>query len=898
MYLRPFFRRNHMKCISIIVSLFCFLSAYAQQDSVVPFDKAYKRVYYATKISDNKPVIDGMLNDLLWQEEGVWTEKFVQVSPFERVISLSPTKAKLFYDDKFIYVGIYCKDAFPEKINQFIGNRDDNSLGDLVSIAFDTYHDFRAAPEFNINAGGNKTDLVVTDKLSVNLSWNAVWEGKTSVNKADSSWSAELKIPFSQLRYNQLSEEGIWGLHIRRIIRRNNEVQNWSMIPLKNNGHVFSFGEVHQMTELPKARGIEFLPYTMGKFTSEPVVPGSPYQTGNRWKGNIGMDAKFALSDFTLDMTINPDYGQVELDPSVMNLTAYETFYDEKRPFFLEGKHILDFASGNDMMFYTRRIGGSPSYSPSGIDNVNSFTETKENVPILGALKLTGTNRHGLTMGVLQSITARSSAKVSRNGMETEEVVEPLTNYSVARVQKNWKGNTLLGGMVTSVNRFMEDSPLKEILFSNAYSAGIDFVQYFSNRLYYIDFKGIYSSVNGSENAISLLQRNPVHYYQRESAQSYLEVDSRRTSLNGTGGYLKVGRKGNAKWFFSETVGWTSPGFDLNAIGYLKEADFYENESEIGYRQTTNWKMFRSNTFTLTQRNRWNYGGESVLNTASLRWQSMTMKRYEVDFKETWAWNMLDSRMLRGGKDMRFDPSFNTYLKINTDKAKRVLFTMTYEGTHNTDGYNSANKISPAFTFRLGNHVYLSSQFDYAWNKDNLQYVSSSVPLGNQILPIRPVVPYYVMGHMSQETYGLTMKLQVNVTPDISLQLYGSPFTSTATFSDFNVADNTTSSTYSERYIPIDPASLKLSNNIYSVEKEGVPVFNFRKPDFSFNEFRSNVVARWEYLPGSTLFFVWEHRMSDRASSVINGWGDNLDRMFGLPARNTFMIKVNYWFSI
>ena len=323
MYLRPFFRRNHMKCISIIVSLFCFLSAYAQQDSVVPFDKAYKRVYYATKISDNKPVIDGMLNDLLWQEEGVWTEKFVQVSPFERVISLSPTKAKLFYDDKFIYVGIYCKDAFPEKINQFIGNRDDNSLGDLVSIAFDTYHDFRAAPEFNINAGGNKTDLVVTDKLSVNLSWNAVWEGKTSVNKADSSWSAELKIPFSQLRYNQLSEEGIWGLHIRRIIRRNNEVQNWSMIPLKNNGHVFSFGEVHEMTELPKARGIEFLPYTMGKFTSEPVVPGSPYQTGNRWKGNIGMDAKFALSDFTLDMTINPDYGQVELQALLVSFFTY-----------------------------------------------------------------------------------------------------------------------------------------------------------------------------------------------------------------------------------------------------------------------------------------------------------------------------------------------------------------------------------------------------------------------------------------------------------------------------------------------------------------------------------------------------------------------------------------------
>lgn len=200
-----------MKYSLIIVSLFFSWTTYAQQDTVVPFDKAYKRIYNATKVAGEKPVIDGLLSDPLWQEQGAWTERFVQVSPFERVPSLSPTVAKLFYDDKYIYVGIYCKDASPGDINRFIGNRDDNSLGDLVSIAFDTYHDFRAAPEFNINAGGNKTDLVVTDKLSVNLSWNTVWEGKTNVNKADSSWTAELKIPFSQLRYNQLSDDGIWA---------------------------------------------------------------------------------------------------------------------------------------------------------------------------------------------------------------------------------------------------------------------------------------------------------------------------------------------------------------------------------------------------------------------------------------------------------------------------------------------------------------------------------------------------------------------------------------------------------------------------------------------------------------------------------------------------------------
>ena len=511
----------------------------------------------------------------------------------ERAITQSPTRVKLFYDDKYIYIGVYCKDAVPDKMNRFIGNRDDNSLGDLISVAFDTYHDYRAAPEFNINLGGNKTDLIVTDKLDVNKSWNAVWEGRTHIDRADSSWTAELRIPFSQLRYNQQSEDGVWGLHVRRIIRRNNEVQNWSMIPLKNNGHVFSFGNMSGMDSVPKPRGIEFLPYVMGKYRQEPRIDGSPYQKGHSWGGNVGLDAKFALSDYTLDMTINPDYGQVELDPSVMNLTAYETFYDEKRPFFLEGKHILDFANGSDMMFYTRRIGASPSYTPRGIDNVGSYAETKENVPIIGALKLTGTNKRGLTIGVIESVTARSSSKVTRNGVEDVEVVEPLTNYTVARVQKNWKGNTLLGGMVTSVNRALDQPYLEDFMVRNAFTAGIDFTQYFKNRLYYIDVKGMLSSLHGSAGAITALQNSVAHYYQRASSADYLGVDPTRRSLTGTGGYVKVGRKGNAKWNFSETFTWSSPGFDLNDMGYMKETDYLMNETEIMYRQTDIWKIFR-----------------------------------------------------------------------------------------------------------------------------------------------------------------------------------------------------------------------------------------------------------------------------------------------------------------
>lgn len=599
-----------MKYLTLLVFLGISLLCEAQQDSIVPFEKAYKRTYNIRKVSGVKPTIDGKLDEDFWTKQGEWSDRFVQIIPYERAITQSPTRVKLFYDDKYIYVGVYCKDAVPDKMNRFIGNRDDNSLGDLISVAFDTYHDYRAAPEFNINLGGNKTDLVVTDKLNVNLSWNAVWEGRTNINRADSSWTAELRIPFSQLRYNQRSEDGVWGLHVRRIIRRNNEVQNWSMIPLKNNGHVFSFGNMSGMDSVPKPRGIEFLPYVMGKYRQEPRIDGSPYQKGHSWGGNVGLDAKFALSDYTLDMTINPDYGQVELDPSVMNLTAYETFYDEKRPFFLEGKHILDFANGSDMMFYTRRIGASPSYTPRGIDNVGSYAETKENVPIIGALKLTGTNKRGLTIGVIESVTARSSSKVTRNGVEDVEVVEPLTNYTVARVQKNWKGNTLLGG--------------------------------------------------------------------------------------------------------------------------------------------------------------------------------------------------------------------------------------------------SSSSLAPY---------------------------------------------YYVMGHMDQKTYGLTLKLQVNVTPDISIQFYGAPFTSIAKYDDFKLAADTKSHTFENRFQRIDPDQLTYADGVYTIG-EGAGQMPFRNPDFRFNEFRSNLVARWEYLPGSTLYFVWEHRMSNRDNWYSSGWGSNLDRMWGLPATNTFMIKMNYWFNL
>src|SRR5690606_17007239 len=592
--------------------------------------------------------------------------------------------------------------------------------------------------------------------------------------------------------------------------------------------------------------------------------------------------------------TINPDYGQVELDPSVMNLSAYETFYDEKRPFFLEGKHILEFDNNEDSkMFYSRRIGAMPSYRPQGIDNVENFASTPTYIPIIGALKLTGTNRNGVTIGLLESVTARTTSRVRRNGEFGREITEPLTNYTVARIQKNWEGNTLLGGMITSVNRSLGEVHLKDAMVENAFTGGLDFTQYFANRLYYIDAKGMFSSLHGSPQALLHTKMNATHYFHRESGANYLNLNPSDNKLQGTGGYVKIGKRGNAQWNFSETFNWSSPGFDLNNVGYLRESDFKSNESEVVFRKTDPWGPFRFAGINLTQKNVWNYGGKSINNDVAIRWRSLSIKRrFEMDIKETFSWNTIDSRRLRGGPDMRYNSNFETNVAFSTDRAKRTVFKLDYNGRHFLDQETGYNEIHPSMIFRLGNHILMTGQLNYAWNKDELQYVSTIGASGSWANK-----PSYVMGRMKQETYGLTLKLQMNVAPDISIQYYGSPFTSVAKYDKFKLATDTQSPSFSNRFSEFLDSEISYDTGNYAVSREG-NTMTFKDPNFSFNEFQSNLVARWEYLPGSTIYLVWEHNRSNQDDIYQPGWGNNLDRMFGMSAVNTFMMKINYWFNL
>ena len=879
---------SFLKQILLAILLFNLLNSYSQESTeLIPFDQAYKRTYQTVRLKGTPPVIDGKLDDECWRNEGSWSQNFIQNIPVERALPTYPTRIKILYDNKNLYFALRAWDPEPEKINRFVGNRDDNSIGDLISVAFDTYHDYRAAPEFNINVGGNKTDLIVTDALSVNRNWNAVWEGKTAIN--DSSWTVEFRIPFSQLRYNRSDSSMIWGLHVRRIVSRIQETDQWSLIPRKNSGHVYSFGTMTGLEGIPKPRLVEFLPYGALKATSEPVITGSPYSKNPQLNGNAGIDIKVGVGDFTMDMTVNPDFGQVEADPSVMNLTALETFYDEKRPFFLEGKHIFDFSADNNLMFYSRRIGNVPSYTPP-VDNITSFSKIPEYTNIIDAVKLTGTTRNGISVGILQSTTQKERAKVTETGIETNPVIEPLSNFLIARIQKTAnEGNTQIGTMLTATNRFIGDTQL-EFLPRNAYTAGIDLLTYTRDREYYLDLKGIMSHLTGEEEAMISLQRSPLHYYQRPDASGYLGVDSTRRSLTGTGGYLSAGRMGNKRFIFSEKISWWSPGIDLNDVGYLRMADVIENQTSLGIRQTEPRKLLRSYTLTLGQKNGWTFGGLSTYNDISVRFRTQFTNRMNLSVNETYVFSELNTRLLRGGPAFRLSPYWKNTLDFNTDRSKRIIFSFENSSSLSNDGISRMYSLKPGFDFRLGNHIYLIADFKYTHNIDNYIYIAQRAAEND----IR-----YILGRIKQKTYNFTFRFNYNFTPDFSVQYYGSPFISDGKYEDFKYAADPHSVSPDDRchIYSTDEISFNETENTYFID-EGLVNYSFRNPDFSFRQFRSNLVVRWEYRPGSTLYLVWENNRNSRDGFYVPSFNDNLNSLFGVEPTNVFMVKVSFWLGL
>jgi hypothetical protein len=844
------------------------------------------RIYDTVRLQGEPPRIDGRLDDVAW-EQGEWSGNYTQQIPAEGAEPSRPTELKILYDDRNVYVAIRAYDD-PKKIHRYPGRRDDFT-GDIVGVCFDSYFDKRTGFEFDLTAGGSKIDLILGND-GWDTTWDAVWYGKVGLE--EDAWTAELRIPLSQLRYGR-DEEQVWGLHAWRWIARNQEESQWNLIPRNNTGIMHNIGELHGIRDLPKNRRIELLPHVLGELDSARFTADDQRKRA-MGSGSAGVDAKMGLgSNFTLDATVNPDFGQVEADPSVINLTAYEVFFEEKRPFFLEGKSILDFdlGGGGDILYYSRRIGAPPSLFPElGEGELTGSPPTA--TTILDALKVTGKTASGLSVGVLQSLTARETVDVRGPGRTREQAVEPYTSYLAARVHKDWdKGNTSLGGMVTSTRRWVDDDAALAFLPSGAVTGGLDFVQFFGNRSWVLEARGVLSQVTGDPGSIRELQTNPVHYFQRPDA-THLKLKPDATSLFGHAGLVGFGRSRNSNWRVGDELRWVSPGLELNDLGYLRQADLVNNSFQVGYRDPVPRGVLRQWGVDLGREDEWDFGG---LQTGGTTWIEGS-----ATFRNKWSLNgsvravdtQVDTRLLRGGPAMRLSPYVHMSIRAETDPSRRVQVSARVHAHRYREGASSMFDVFPGLRLRLTNRISVSADYEYGHHVDDLQYVDT---------PENGSGPRYVLGSIDQTTHSLTLRLNLSLTPDLTVQYYGSPFVSSGRYSAFKRTTDTVASDYEDRFHRYGPDEITYvpGDESYRVEEGATGAqYSFANPDFSFRQFRSNLVLRWEYTPGSALYVVWSQGRTSDADTYDDSLGHNLEALWDSAVRNVFLVKLQHWFSL
>jgi len=878
---------NHQLILTLFLSCFIFSGISAQQaktDSIPVNSKVPVRSYTTVRLTTDKPVIDGKLDDACWKT-GNWAGDFTQWIPTEGAKPSQPTEFNVLYDDKNIYVAIRAIDRQPHLISRKGGRRDE-LIGDIAGINFDSYNDKRTGFEFSVTAAGQKIDLILTNPMEADMNWNAVWYVKTGLE--DSAWVAEYEIPLSQLRYSSAKEQ-VWGMHVWRWIDRFSEESDWEIQSSTGPGVLYQFGELHGIQDLPKSRRIEIMPYTVGKLKTFEKQPANPYaENGHDFLGSVGLDAKSGLSsNFTADLTVNPDFGQVEADPSVMNLTAFETFYEEKRPFFLEGKNIFKFELGEDDVFYTRRIGHACDYRPNVQEN--EYMKYPDNTSILSAVKVSGKSAKGLSVGVLQSMTANEKAMLYSGGMEQEIAVEPLTSYTVGRVQQDFnQGTSTLGGIITSTNRFINDLALDSVNNRNAFSGGLDLLHQWNDKEFYLDAKFIASSINGSEDAISNLQLSSARYYQRPDA-NHLKYDPTLTQLNGQGGTVKIGKGSKGLWRYSAELNWKSPGLDLNDIGYMQKSDMIKEETELSYFVNKPVSIFRTYTVEIHQQNNWDYAFNYLFSGLFLRGSMEFLNKWRLAPSAYFRNEALDTRLLRGGNAILLPAMMEGSLSVNSDMSRKFFGTVSANHLAAAEDNSRNTMLEASLTLIPFNVLKLAVGVFYADNMDELQYVETKSLEGNN---------KYIMGLINQNTLGTTFRIDYNITPELSLQYYGSPFASVGKYSELKEVTQSQAEAYNDRFKLLETTYSEADNAYLVAESGGTPAYSVANPDFSFSQFRSNLVFRWEYRPGSQLYLVWASEKTFYNSGVHSPVGEAMKSLGDVYPNNIFEIKLSYWFSL
>lgn len=843
--------------------------------------------------------IDGILDEIAWEEMDGATG-FIQRTPNPGDPATEKSIIRVLYDDSAIYIGARLYDSEPDSIAASLFRKDGEGYSDWVSVGIDSYNDHRTAFVFSVSPRGVRSDMMIYNDDQFDGSWDAVWEAAANID--EEGWTAEMRIPLSQLRYNGEEETGnrSWGINVLREIARKGEESFWSPIPPESSGFVSRSGRLENLRDLPDSRRLEILPYASAQLDRTPGNPDNPFYQKFDPGMNAGADIKYGIgSNITLTATINPDFGQVEVDPAVVNLSAFETFFPERRPFFLEGSEIFSFgytsnvSFGNEpRIFYSRRVGRSPQ---GGVPGSASYSDIPSQTPIAGAVKLSGKTSSGWSLGVLNALTLEQDARYSPDGDQIESIpVEPLSNFTVGRVQRDFRGGqTVTGLMFNHLYRDLGAGALQASLTDQAYSGGLDFEQSWSERKY--RFNGLItgSYVSGEPSVIDRIQRSSARYYQRPDA-GHLELDPEKSSLSGLYSDLM---------FTSETRDWMtqfrayqiSPGFEVNDMGFQSAADRRSFSALISRQQQSPVGIFRNFNVWVVSAGTWNTVGNPLSNLSGVGGY--------FNFKNFWSANInlmrgfraLDDRLTRGGPLAGRPAEHGINVNINSDQRKDLSISPGFfHRRTELDEYSTNLWVN--LRYRPNRATTVSIRPNLSKNFNATQYVAAiDAPQVSETYGKR-----YVFADLNQTTLSASIRLDWTFTPDLSLQLFAQPFVSAGQFSRFKELARPESMDYNVYGEDKGDVVYQQESDRYRIDPEGdgTGEFEIGNPDFNIRSLRGNAVLRWEFRPGSTLFLVWQQTRESSGQSGVFDAGNDYGELFRSPASHTFLVKFSYWFGV
>jgi hypothetical protein len=842
-------------------------------------------------------VVDGLLNDEVWLRAPAATE-FIQREPDEGKPVSEGTELRIAYDDAALYVAARLKDREPGRIARQLARRDQDAEADSFTVVLDPHHDHLTGAAFAVSAAGVQHDATIFNDTAQDQSWDAVWESAVAVD--ESGWSLEMRIPYSQLRFPS-ADRLTFGINAMRYIQRKKE-QAWLVhVPKTESGLASRMGHLEGLNGVAPHRTIEFLPYVVSRAEFiERSSADDPFNDGARGFAGMGLDLKYRMSsNLSLDGTINPDFGQVEVDPAVVNLTAFETFFEEKRPFFIEGANIFSdfgrtgannfwgFNRAEPLIFYSRRIGRSPQGSADG-----DFVDAPTASTILGAAKLTGKTRRGWSLGLLDAVTGRERAKTVVDGVSARTEVEPLSNYLVLRAQREITRRAAIGALATAVNRDLSAPGLHDRLPGQAYVAGVD-GHYFldKKRDWVINGRIAGSQLQGSTSSISRLQQASQRYFHRPDAE-HLELDPNATSLRGWTGSVNLNRQSGVHGLNVALWG-VSPGFDSSDVGFNFMSDRAGMHAAYQWRNPKVNRVVRERFLALAKFYTWNYGREMQSDGIFALGNVQFTNYWTLFGNALYFRGAQDDRGTRGGPSMASPPARGAFLGVESDSRKRLRLAANGNYESNEAGAWNVNA-SLNLRFIPAASLEISSGPSFGRTHALAQYVDTIVDPA----AVATAGSRYVFATLNQKELSLQTRVNYVLSPKMSVQVYMQPLVSVGDYLEFKELARPRRFEFTRYGIDrgtliYDPAA----RHYTASPGDGGASFGFSDPDFNFKSLRLNAIFRWEWKPGSAMYLVWTEQRQDTRHPGEFVFRRDFGTTFSAAADDVLMFKIAYWFQ-